>query len=121
MTDQQVGQFVSQRTISAEVEQSLRAVLAKKADIATVAAEINARKAETLQIFSDQERLRENLKALKGSAEEKSLVQRYTRQLDEQETRLDAIKREVADREARRSKLQGELDAMVQVLTFRSS
>jgi hypothetical protein len=51
---------------------------------------------------------------MKGSAEEKTLVTRYTRQLDEQETRLDTIKREVADREARRAKLQTELDVLVQ-------
>jgi hypothetical protein len=31
------------------------------------------------------------MKALKGSAEEKTLLQRYTKQLDEEETRLDAL------------------------------
>jgi hypothetical protein len=62
--------------------------------------------------------LRENLKALKGSAEEKNLVTRYTRQMDEQETRLDQIKREIADREARRQALQRELETLVQALSF---
>jgi predicted RNase H-like nuclease (RuvC/YqgF family) len=103
-----------QRTLAPEVEQALRAVLAKKGEVAAVASEIAARSRETDQIFRDQERLRENLKALKGSAEEKTLVARYTRQLDEQETRLETIKREVAEREARRAKLQSELDALVQ-------
>ena len=36
------------------------------------------------------------MKALKGSAEEKSLVQRYTQQLNEQENRLEALRKEVA-------------------------
>ena len=45
-------------------------------------------------------------------------MSRYTRQLDEQETRLDGIKKEIADFEARRQKLQAELDAMVQGLAF---
>ena len=31
------------------------------------------------------------MKALRGSAEEKALLQRYTGQLDEQETQLDAL------------------------------
>jgi hypothetical protein len=118
VTDDQLTQFVSQRTLTPEVEQALRAVMAKKAEMAAVAAEINARNSETNQIFQDQERLRENLKALKGSAEEKNLVTRYTRQLDEQETRLDLIKREIADREAKRRVLQGELDTLVQALSF---
>ena len=90
---------------------------AKKSEVAAVAGDITARNNETNQIFKDQERLRENLKALKGSAEEKTLVTRYTRQLDEQETRLDLIKREIAEREAKRARLQAELDALVQALT----
>ena len=40
----------------------------------------------------DQQRLRENMKALRGSAEEKQLLQRYTRQLDEQENKLEALR-----------------------------
>jgi len=114
LTGDQITMIAQQRTLAPEVEQALRAVIAKKGEVAAVASEIAARSRETDQIFRDQERLRENLKALKGSAEEKTLVARYTRQLDEQETRLETIKREVAEREARRAKLQSELDALVQ-------
>jgi hypothetical protein len=118
VTDEQLTLFVSQRTLTPEVEQALRAVMAKKAEIAAVGSEISAFNGETSQIARDQDRLRENLKALKGSAEEKNLVTRYTRQLDAQETRLDQIKRELVDREAKQKKLQGELDTLVQALSF---
>jgi len=56
----------------------------------------NVREEEMKKIFDDQERLRENLKALKGSSEEKMLVQRYTQQLNEQETRLEKLRQEKA-------------------------
>ncbi|MEK6629876.1 MAG: hypothetical protein AABY89_03960, partial [Acidobacteriota bacterium] len=118
VTDDQLTMFVRQRTLTPEVEQGLRAMLAKKGEIAAVASEIGAGNREVEQIFKDQERLRENLKALGNRTEERSLVSRYTRQLDEQETRLDTIKREIAERESTRKKLQGELDVMVQGLTF---
>jgi len=118
VTDDQLALFVSQRTLTPDVEKALRAIIAKKGEVAAVALEIAARNSETSQIFSDQERLRENLKALRGSAEEKNLVSRYTKQLDEQETRLAAIKREIAERETRRKALQAELDAMIQALAF---
>jgi hypothetical protein len=113
LTPEQVAVFARQRTLTPEIEQALRAIVAKKSEVAAVAAEIADRHRETERIFRDQERVRENLKALKGSAEEKSLVARYTRQLDEQESRLEAIKREVAEREARRAKLQTELDSLI--------
>jgi hypothetical protein len=115
-TDDQLALLVQQRALTPEVEQALRAIMAKKGEIAAVNDEIGRRKQETERIFGDQERLRENLKALKGSSEERSLVSRYTRQLDEQETRLDVIRRDIADGEARRAKLQSELDTLVQGL-----
>ena len=118
VTDDQLALFVRQRAMTPDAEQALRAIMAKKAEIADVRDEVAARQRETERIFQDQERLRENLKALKGSAEERSLVTRYTRQLDEQETRLDTIRREIAERETKRAKLQAELDAMTQALAF---
>lgn len=117
-TDDQLAMFVKQRTLTPEVEQALRGIVAKKGDVAAINSEMAERVRETEQIFKDQERLRENLKAMKGSSEERSLVSRYTRQLDEQETRLDVIKREIAEREAKRTRLQAELDALVQGLSY---
>jgi len=116
-TDDQLAMFVRQRVLTPEVEQALRGIIAKKGEVAAVNSELADRMRETDQIFKDQERLRENLKALGTRTEEKALVGRYTRQLDEQETRLDVIKREIAEREAKRAKLQAELDVLVQALT----
>jgi hypothetical protein len=45
---------------------------------------------ETQSIAADQERVRENMRALRGSSEEKQLLQRYTRQLNQREDRLAA-------------------------------
>ena len=118
VTNDVLSVLVNQRTITPEIEKAIRAIIAKKNDVAAVASDMTALNNETNQIFRDQERLRENLKALKGSAEEKTLVTRYTRQLDEQETRLDAIKKEIAEREALRRKLQAELEGLIQALTF---
>jgi hypothetical protein len=117
-TDDQLAVLVRQRTLTPEVEQALRAIMAKKNEIAAVSDEAGRRRQESEQIYRDQERLRENLKALKGSPEERSLVSRYTRQLDEQETRLDVLTREIAERDARRATLQAELDALVQGLSY---
>jgi len=113
VTEDQVSMLVQQRALSAELEQSLRRVLAKKGEVAAVAADIEVRNAEVKRIFDDQARVRENLKALGGRNEERSLVARYTRELDEQENRLAALKGEIAERETRRQKLQAELDALI--------
>ena len=53
------------------------------------------------------------MKALRGSAEEKALLQRYTRQLDEQETQLDALRKKIQDTEAQRDKASNALEKMI--------
>lgn len=117
-TDDQIALLVRQRSLSADVERALRPILDVKQALTNVNAEIKARNDEMQQIFRDQERLRENRKALGNLQEERSLVARYTRQLEEQETRLDVLKREIAEREARRQKIQADLDALVAALAF---
>ena len=118
LDDGQLQLLVRQRALGAEAEAELRAVLAKKSEIATVAADISARNDEIEQIFKDQERLRENLKALGTRSEERNLVARYTRQLEDQESRLDVLKREIAERENRRRQLQAELERMIGDISF---
>jgi len=58
------------------------------------------------------------MKALKGSSEEKALVQRYTRQLDEQENRLDALRKDVTGLEQRRSQAQAELEKLIEATSL---
>jgi hypothetical protein len=58
--------------------------------------QIATRNSEIASITADQNRLRENMKALKGSPEEKALITRYTNELNAQEDRLAAINKELA-------------------------
>jgi uncharacterized protein (DUF342 family) len=58
------------------------------------------------------------LKALKGSPEERALTQRYTQQLADQETRLEALQKETQDFQTKRDQAQDELDKMIQSLSL---
>jgi hypothetical protein len=60
----------------------------------------------------------QDLKALKGSSEEKALLQRYTRQLDSQEDRLNTLSKEISDLQEKRTREQEKLDRMVQEITL---
>src|SRR5207245_9522832 len=106
--------FLRERTVNPDVEQALRRIVAQKNEVAKLQMQIEQRLKEISRIFEDQQRLRENMKALKGSAEEKALTQRYTQQLADQETRLETLRREMADLESKRQQAQAALDAMIQ-------
>jgi predicted nucleic acid-binding Zn-ribbon protein len=58
------------------------------------------------------------MKALKGSAEEKSLVQRYTRQMEAQEDRLATLNRELDDLNDKKDKADDELDEIVEGISL---
>jgi chromosome segregation ATPase len=98
------------------VEDALRRILAQKDVVAELDASKDAREEERKKIFDDQQRLRENMKALKGSSEEKLLVQRYTQQLNEQETRLEKLGKEIEQLQKEMDAAQGVVDQMIREL-----
>jgi DNA repair exonuclease SbcCD ATPase subunit len=117
LTSELIAEFVRQRYINPTVEKALARIMAKKDEIAGLDARTRDRQAEVEQIFKDQQRLRDNIKALGRSEEERALVLRYTRQLQKQETRLEALHAEIASLKKQRQAAQEALEAMIANLT----
>ena len=113
VTNDQIDLLLRQKSINPEIEKALRAIVGKKNEVADLNTQIQSLQNAINQIFTDQGRLRENMKALKGSTEEKALLQRYTKQLDEEETQLDALRKRTRDTEAQRDKANAELAKMI--------
>ena len=109
----QVGVFVKQGAISADVAGALKKITEQKAVVAQLEEEMENRQHDIEKIVDDQARLRENMKALKGSAEEKALLQRYTKQLDGQETQLDGLRKKIEATEEKRDKANIDLERMI--------
>jgi hypothetical protein len=121
LTDDQIEMFVQQKTIDAATEKALRRILTQKGEVGGFDNQIASRQKEMTSIFDDQQRVRENLKALKGSAEEKELTQRYTRQLNQQEDRVQSLRTEVDGLRGKRDQAQAELNRMVQDLQLEAT
>ena len=121
LNDDQIALFVRQRTITPEMQQALAKITAQKAVVAKLEAEMELRQKDIERIVDDQGRLRENMKALRGSAEEKALLQRYTHQLDEQETRLDALRKKIEETEAQRDQANDVLEKMIDDLQIEAT
>src|SRR5512143_2856695 len=96
----------------------MQRVLKRKNEISQLESQSADRKRQMDAIDKDQARLRENMKALKGSAEERALTQRYARQLDSQEDELAALRKEKEDLDAKQEQAQQELENMVQQIVL---
>ena len=107
-----------QSRLSVNRQAGFRRVLDQKKQVTTLEAQLKSRQQEVDAITKDQARLRENMKALKGSSEEKALLQRYTRQLGSQEDRLNTLGKEISDLQEKRTREQEKLDRMVQEITL---
>jgi hypothetical protein len=118
VTNALITQLSASGVSADELQRALRPVLDKKAEIAALDRQIRDLDNERSRILEDQQRLRENMKALRGSAEEKQLLQRYTRQLNEQEDRLAALQQEGARLAAARATANAELSRLIATVSF---
>ena len=121
LEEEQVKQLtllVADNRITPALKDAMQRVLQKKNDIARLEGQSSDRKRQMDAIEKDQARLRENMKALKGSAEERALIQRYTRELDSQEDKLAALRKEKDDFASKQEQVQYELETMVEQIVL---
>jgi hypothetical protein len=109
----EVELLVKQKRVTPAMQQAFDHILSQRNKIGDLDLQINQRKAEGDQIAVDQNRIRENMKALKGSSEERSLLQRYAKQLDAQEDRLASLRAESDGLRKQRDSAQAELGLMI--------
>jgi len=118
--DVQVSPLTVAGASSDSLQRALAPLLAKRSALAAIERQLHALDSQRQTIVADQQRLRENMKALRGSAEEKQLLQRYTRQLDEQEDKLEALRKEIADTTKQRETAQEELNLLIGSFAYES-
>ena len=111
--DDEVALLVQQKRTTPAMQQAFDQILKQKEKIDGLSAQISDRKRESDQITADQNRIRENMKALKGTSEEKALLQRYVGQLDAQESRLADLRQQSSDLIAQQNQARAELDRMI--------
>lgn len=113
--------LIEQKSMTPAVRKTLRQILDQKNAINALDAQAQEQQHEEESISSDQSRLRENMKALKGTAEEKALVQRYVGELNAQEDRLASLRSRFAELKSKRDQAQAQLDQMLQQISLDDS
>ena len=116
LSEKEMTYFIDGKMVTPQIEKALRRVIAQKDELVGIDAEISSRKLQMDNISEDQKRLRENLKALKGSAEEKALVERYAKELNSQEDHVLSLQKEASDLRLKRDAAQKTLNEIIQDL-----
>jgi hypothetical protein len=116
-----IALLTEQKRMTPAMEQAFKRVLDQKAVVGGLDAQLKSRRQAVTAIGSDQARIRENMKALKGSPEEKALLQRYTHQLEEQEDRLTTLQSQITDLTGKRQQAADQLDNILTGITLDES
>lgn len=93
-------------------------MLAIKAKLSTLNQQIQEQQAALRILGQEQARLRENLKVLGKSEDEKKLLTRYVNKFAESEDQIEKVKQQEATLVEQRSTVQRQLDEKIRSLTF---
>ncbi len=96
-SEEQMAVYLRENGADPKVLTALAPVFAAQRAVAELDAQLAEVKGKITAVGEDQERLRKNLAALKGSAEERALARRYTGELNAQEDALEGLKRQLAE------------------------
>lgn len=117
-TDQQLMVFLENAKASPAVMQQLEPVFAAKRAVAVLDTQIGDKQNAINQLVEDQKRVRDNLGALKGSAEERSLAKRYTAELNAQEDTLATLRRDRVGLQQQRQAAETDLNQKIESVTL---
>ena len=117
LTRPQLLLFAGKET-PAPVREKLGSIVDLQEQITTLKADAQAAQQEIDTLFRDQERLRENLKALKTGQEEQQLRSRYLGQLRTQEDAIDKGRAHISTVNAQVSTTQARLSDLITSFTF---
>ena len=110
--------FVNRNYIDAPTRATLEKLIDIKGHIAATEAQLQAISNETTAIGQDQDRLRENIKALTATPEAKQLIARYVAKADTQESRLEQLEKDRRAAVEEQTRLQAELQTMIRGLSL---
>jgi septal ring factor EnvC (AmiA/AmiB activator) len=70
------------------------------------------------EVVRDEQRVRENIASLNGVSGQQELVQKYARQLADQETKIAALRDQLSELRNKKAALESELNSLIDKMEF---
>ena len=110
--------WVQNKALTAAARQGLERIKAKQDEVASVNTELESTTQQSAEIIKDQERLRQNLGSLNRVAGQEALVQKYVKDLADQENTIAQLRDKTAQLRKRKIALESELSSLIDKLEF---
>jgi hypothetical protein len=110
--------YIQNKALTDKGRQQLERIAAKKQEIALNDAALQRAQADSNELVTDQNRLRQNVDSLNRVSGQQDRVQQYARDLSASESKLAALRDRRRDLEQKKLQLDGELNAMIESADF---
>jgi len=110
--------YVQNKNLSDTTRKQLGEIVNRKQQIAATDAEVHRVEAQVATIVRDQERIRQNINSLNHVSGQQEQVQKYARQLADQEAQLATLRDRQSELERKRAALQSELNSLIEKMDF---
>lgn len=111
-----VRYYLSSKLIDAHTAKVLEEVVGLRERLGQLQSEREQVRAQRQALFEDQQRIRENMGALKSGPEQRSLLERLTKKLDAQESEVERLDGDAKRLDADGARLEAEISAKVSEL-----
>lgn len=118
LTDENLLMYVRKRNLPEAARRVLEKTAELKRGIASEDAALRRLQMEIDQIFQDQQRFRENINSLNRLTRQQDQVQRYAKQLSDQERQLAELREERSGVQSCKAALEGELNRLLETASF---
>jgi hypothetical protein len=110
--------YIQNKNLSDAARKQLRDILDRKRQIATADAQRQRVTEQINTVVRDQDRIRQNINSLNHVSGQQEQVQKYARQLADQENQLATLRDHHSELEGKRAALQSELDSLIEKMEF---
>ena len=110
--------YIQNKNITDAGRRQLSDILNRKRDIASTEAEAHRVEAQVNTIVRDQDRIRQNINSLRQVSGQQDQVQKYAKQLADQEGQLATLRDHQSELERKKTALQSDLNSLIEKMDF---
>jgi len=118
LTPDALWTYTSNKAISEDARKQLKGIADLKTQIGELDEHLQNTQSETKELIEDQGRVRQNLMSLNNVSGQQEQVQKYSRQLADQETKLASLRDSLSDLRKKKAGLQAALNTSIASLEF---
>ncbi len=118
MTPDALAAFIQNKALPQSAQRQLQEIADLKRQIADNDQRLHQTEADMNDVIRDQDRIRQNIGSLNNVSGQQDQVQKYSRQLADQETKLASLRDAASEFRKKKTALESSLNGMIEKLAF---